>query len=250
MRESLRRERKDPEPTLWCVIAWIVWLPKKYAALKPAFKNLPKPPRPIHEARPGHVEKVTSLINRVNEIFGDCEVKFRVCETHILDARELKAGTVTLASKFATDGSITLGGDVMPSIFLQSFATDGPQAFNDKMNTKCLHLFFVPEMRYADSASPERGSGGWFGADAARKSYAMVSTKGMDGLAQHPLAQAIAHEFGHALGLSPAGPQDTHSTADNNLMKATLDEEDVKLSADQCTIIKDTLARHIKQGCP
>jgi hypothetical protein len=250
MRERPRRERKDPDPLPWCVIAWIVWLPETHAALKPALTKKPKPAKPLHDSRPGHREKVRSLMNRVNEIFRDCGIQFTVCETHVIDATELKVGEKALADLFADDGSITLGGEVMPSTFLQSFATNGPKDFNDKMRTKCLHLFFVHEMKYADTAVPERGSGGSFGAGADRTSYAMVGVKGVDGLAQDALVQAIAHEFGHALGLSLPDPQDTHSTADENLMKALPNDGDVKLTADQCTTMRNTLAAHIRRGCP
>ena len=217
------------------MIVWIVRLPGK--------------PDPLPQP---YEDRVAPLMRRVNRIFEDCSVRFTVCETIVLDASQLSVGANSLASLFANDGSITLSDNVKPSEFLQNFVMNGNDpAFSAKMRERCLHLFFVPEMRFQGSAPPERGSGGWFGADTARTCYAMVGTGGVAGLALNPLAQSVAHEFGHALGLSPPGPPDMHSTVAKNLMKATLGPNDKELNeAGQCETILASLTAHIRRGCP
>jgi hypothetical protein len=234
MTEQPRRERKDEEPR-WCVYAWIVRLPGQP-------DPLPLP----------YDQRVTPLMRRVNRIFEDCGVRFIVCRIIPLDATQVRIGERSLAQLFANDGSITLSDAVRPSVFLQDFVMNGNNAeFSAGMREKCLHLFFVPAIRFQGAAVPERGSGGWFGPDTARTCYAMVGTRGAAGLALNPLAQAVAHEVGHALGLSPEGPQDTHSTVADNLMKATLGPDDVELNEPgQCDTIRASLAAHIKNGCP
>ena len=231
--DARRRQRKDPAPK-WCVIAWIVRLP--------GVDPLPSP----------YEDRVKPLLRRVNRIYDDCGIEFKVCEIVPLDASALKVGDRSLAGLFAADGSITLG-TVRPSVFLQDFVMNGNDpAFTATMRKRCLHLFFVHELKYENTAIPERGSGGWFGADTARTCYAMVGTKGT-GSALNTLAQTVAHEFGHALELSPSDPQDpqdTHSTADNNLMKATLGPNDTKLDATQCQTVSAALLRHIDRACP
>ena len=239
MTERPRRKRKGPAPQPWCVIAWIVQLP-----------GTPDPlPQPYED-------RVMPLLRRVNRIFEDCDVRFKVCEIIVLDASHVKVGDQRLADLFAADGSITLSNTVRPSVFLQDFVMNGNDAaFTAKMRERCLHLFFVHEVKYQGATVSDRGSGGWFGADTARTCYAMVGVTGVATLAkQQELAQAIAHEFGHALGLSPQDPQateDTHSTVENNLMKARLGPDDVKLNGNgQCKTIQDSLAAHIRRGCP
>lgn len=213
--------------------------------------NLPAPARPLHSPTKTHRDKVLPLIRRVSRIFEHCNVSFKVCEIIVLDASQVTIGNRSMADLFAGDGSITLSDNVRPSVFLQDFAANGPDTFNAKLRERCLHLFFVHKLSYQGNVLPERGSGGWFGPDTARTCYAMVSVEGMDTLAtQNALAQTIAHEFGHALELSPPGPQDTHSTADNNLMKASLDAGDLELDETQCQTIAQSLAAHIRQGCP
>jgi hypothetical protein len=234
MTERPRRKRKDEEPG-WCVIAWIVRLPGK--------------PDPLPQP---YEDRVAPVIRRVNRIFEDCDVRFTVCAIIPLDASQVTIGPRSLASLFAADGSITLTDTVRPSEFLQDFVMNGSDAaFSTKMRERCLHLFFVSEMRFQGSAPPERGSGGWFGADTARTCYAMVGTSGAGGLALNTLAQAVAHEFGHALGLSPPGPPDMHSTVAKNLMKATPGSKDVELNeTGQCETILGSLTAHIRRGCP
>lgn len=230
MNRRPQRRRKDDEPQPWCVIAWIVWLPESHGAISPPYKNV-----------------VSGVIRRVNRIFEDCRIEFKVCETIRLDATQVQVGDRSLAHLFAADGSITLSNTVRPSVFLQDFVMNGNNAaFTAKMRERCLHLFFVHELKYENAASPERGSGGWFGADTARTCYAMAGTRGI-GSALNPLAQTVAHEFGHALGLSP---NDDHSTADENLMKATLEPDDTKLDAAQCQLLSASLQAHIRRGCP
>jgi hypothetical protein len=201
--------------------------------------QLPNPPRPLHAPRQDHKDQVLRAIRKANEIFEQCRIKFKVCETIVLDTSQVTIGDRKMADLFAADGTLTIGGShPMPSDFLSDFKTNGPAAFNEKMRKKCVHLFFVHDLRYDGATLPEQGSGGWFPPAGERTCYAMVSARATD------LVQTIAHEFVHALGI------EGHSTAEGNLMKEAPGEDDRGLdAATQCPLILQTLTDHIQRGC-
>lgn len=223
------------------MLAWIIWIPgTARAALKPRTPN-PQGPGPLHPPAAGHVTKITAALRRVNDIFAGCTgVHFRVCETILLDASRITVGPRSLADAFAGDGCLTIGGSrPAPSAILSDFVTNAPQQeFHDKMRRRCVHLFFVHSLAYEGTPLPEQGSGGSFGSGSSATSYAMVSA-GADNL-----AQTIAHELVHALGVAD------HSSGAHDLMKESPGEDDNAIDSDQCRTIRETLQARIDRGCP
>ena len=238
-RPARRKGPKNPPQQPWCVIAWIIWHPQAHAALQPPTPNLPGPAGPLRPARQGHEDRIRVAIRKVNRLFRPCQLTFNVCEMILLDTSQMTVGNQSMAGVFGADGTLTIGGShPMPTDFLNNFMTNGPAAFNAKMRERCVHLFFVHDLRYEGVTIPEQGVGGSFGAAGARTCYAMVSARATN------LSQTIAHELAHALGIND------HSTAEHNLMKETLEDDDTALDGAQCGVIAATLAAQIRRGCP
>jgi len=231
----------------WCTCVWIVWHPIARSAPLSVQSHLMQLSggNALQAPSQSQVDRVIEEIRRANDVISQCDgMAFRVCDIILLNTSRVKWGPdgnkTSLSDLFSDSGLIKVGpGQVDFGKTLYEIMNGGePRAFIEKMQKKCIHLFFVHDVEDVSDSNTEQGIGGTFSYGSGESSFALVDAK-----TTRPW-QVIAHEIGHAAG------EEVHSTTPGNIMQEEIDATDVDFDDEQCERMLAHLAKNIDPACP